>query len=116
MQRIELVSATSRETVLRRGIASVRSRTRPTSRAPLTTAVAAATPKITASVTQQTERVNHAISGTMERVDETAARLLNMGQLPSKDDLRDLIASTLLHEVGHYLGLDEDDLDERGLG
>lgn len=32
-----------------------------------------------------------------------------------EDDLRDLIASTLLHEVGHYLGLDEDDLDERGL-
>ncbi len=33
-----------------------------------------------------------------------------------EDDLRELIASTLLHEVGHYLGLDEDDLDERGLG
>lgn len=32
-----------------------------------------------------------------------------------EDDLRDLIATTLLHEVGHYLGLDEDDLDERGL-
>lgn len=33
-----------------------------------------------------------------------------------EDDLRDLIGTTLLHEVGHYLGLDEDDLDERGLG
>jgi predicted Zn-dependent protease with MMP-like domain len=32
------------------------------------------------------------------------------------DELRDLVSSTLLHEVGHYLGLDEDDLDERGLG
>lgn len=30
---------------------------------------------VTASVTQQTERVNHAISGTMERVDETADRV-----------------------------------------
>ena len=27
-----------------------------------------------------------------------------------------LVSSTLLHEVGHYLGLDEEDLDERGLG
>lgn len=34
----------------------------------------------------------------------------------SADDLQDIIATTLLHEVGHYLGLDEDDLDERGLG
>jgi predicted Zn-dependent protease with MMP-like domain len=33
----------------------------------------------------------------------------------SEEDLHELIASTLLHEVGHYLGLDEDDLDERGL-
>lgn len=32
------------------------------------------------------------------------------------DELRDLVSSTLLHEVGHYLGLDEADLDERGLG
>jgi predicted Zn-dependent protease with MMP-like domain/predicted Zn-dependent protease len=32
------------------------------------------------------------------------------------DELRDLISSTLLHEVGHYLGLDEEDLDARGLG
>ena len=32
------------------------------------------------------------------------------------DDVRDLIGTTLLHEVGHYLGLDEADLDERGLG
>ncbi|MCC7108966.1 MAG: metallopeptidase family protein [Deltaproteobacteria bacterium] len=33
-----------------------------------------------------------------------------------EDELRDLVSSTLLHEVGHYLGLDEEDLDERGLG
>lgn len=30
---------------------------------------------VTARVTQQTERVNHAISGTMERVDDTADRV-----------------------------------------
>ena len=30
---------------------------------------------VTASVSQQTERVNHAISGTMDRVDETAHRV-----------------------------------------
>ena len=30
---------------------------------------------VTASVSQQTERVNHAISGTMERVDDTAGRV-----------------------------------------
>ncbi len=34
----------------------------------------------------------------------------------TKDELKDLVSSTLLHEVGHYLGLDEADLDERGLG
>jgi len=33
-----------------------------------------------------------------------------------EDELRDLIATTLLHEIGHYLGLDEDDLIDRGLG
>lgn len=33
----------------------------------------------------------------------------------TEDELRDLIASTLLHEVGHFLGLDEEDLEERGL-
>lgn len=31
-------------------------------------------------------------------------------------DLRDLIATTLWHEIGHYLGLDEEDLEARGLG
>ena len=27
----------------------------------------------------------------------------------------DEVRTTLLHELGHYLGLDEDDLTERGL-
>jgi len=29
---------------------------------------------------------------------------------------REEVRATLLHELGHYLGLDEIDLDERGLG
>ena len=29
---------------------------------------------------------------------------------------RDEVRTTFLHELGHYLGLDEDDLTERGLG
>ena len=29
---------------------------------------------------------------------------------------REEVRATLLHELGHYLGLDETDLDERGLG
>ena len=29
---------------------------------------------------------------------------------------REEVRATYLHELGHYLGLDEDDLDERGLG
>ena len=29
---------------------------------------------------------------------------------------REEVRTTLLHEIGHYLGLDEDDLDARGIG
>ena len=29
---------------------------------------------------------------------------------------REEVRTTFLHELGHYLGLDEDELDERGLG
>lgn len=32
-----------------------------------------------------------------------------------KDRFRDEVHTTYLHELGHYLGLDEDDLIERGL-
>jgi predicted Zn-dependent protease with MMP-like domain len=32
-----------------------------------------------------------------------------------EEDLREQVRITLLHEIGHYLGLDEDDLFERGL-
>ena len=31
------------------------------------------------------------------------------------ESFRDEVHTTLLHELGHYLGLDEDDLTERGL-
>jgi predicted Zn-dependent protease with MMP-like domain len=33
----------------------------------------------------------------------------------SDDEMVDEIGVTLLHEIGHHLGLDEDDLDQRGL-
>jgi predicted Zn-dependent protease with MMP-like domain len=34
----------------------------------------------------------------------------------SEDKLRDQIRITLWHELGHHVGLDEDDLDELGYG
>jgi len=40
--------------------------------------------------------------------------LWNMTQ-GAEADYRDEVRITYLHELGHYLGLDEDDLDERGL-
>ena len=43
--------------------------------------------------------------------------LENIWDLADEDDAayREEIRTTLLHELGHYLGLDEADLDERGL-
>jgi predicted Zn-dependent protease with MMP-like domain len=32
-----------------------------------------------------------------------------------EDDFRDEVGTTYLHELGHYLGWDEDDLTDRGL-
>lgn len=32
-----------------------------------------------------------------------------------EEDYRDEVATTFLHELGHFLGWDEDDLEERGL-
>ena len=32
-----------------------------------------------------------------------------------EDEFRFEVRTTLMHELGHYLGLDEDDLDERGI-
>jgi predicted Zn-dependent protease with MMP-like domain len=33
----------------------------------------------------------------------------------NEDQMRDEVSTTLLHEIGHYLDLDEDEVDERGL-
>jgi predicted Zn-dependent protease with MMP-like domain len=33
----------------------------------------------------------------------------------NEEDFREEVGATYLHELGHYLGLDEDDLTERGL-
>jgi predicted Zn-dependent protease with MMP-like domain/Flp pilus assembly protein TadD len=41
----------------------------------------------------------------------------NLEQLAAdEEELEDEIRTTVYHEVGHYLGLDEDDLDRLGLG
>ncbi len=54
------------------------------------------------------------VQRSKERVDETAARLLNMGQLPSKDDLRDLTrqAGRLRRQTKKILAA-LDDLEEK---
>ncbi|MBA2304143.1 MAG: hypothetical protein H0W08_16120 [Acidobacteria bacterium] len=62
---------------------------------------------VTASVSQQTERVNHAISGTMERVDETADRV--KGSVRDRVNhavgvargIRAIVMSVLGHESRH---------------
>jgi len=48
---------------------------------------------VTARVTQQTERVDHAISGTIERVDETAERV------------KDSVVDKMNHAVGVVRGV-----------
>ncbi|MBA3639732.1 MAG: hypothetical protein M3541_05680 [Acidobacteriota bacterium] len=62
---------------------------------------------VTASVSQQTERVNHAISGTMERVDDTADRV--KGSVRDKMNqavgmargIRAIVMSVLGHDDRH---------------
>jgi len=62
---------------------------------------------VTASVNQQTERVNHAISGTMDRVDETADRV--KGSVRDKVNqavgvargIRAIVMSVLGHDQRH---------------
>ena len=62
---------------------------------------------VTASVSQQTERVNHAITGTMERVDETAGRV--SGSVRDKINqaigmargIRAIVLSVLGHDTRH---------------
>ena len=43
--------------------------------------------------------------------------LENIWEMVERDveEFRSEVRTTLLHELGHYLGLDEDELDERGL-
>jgi hypothetical protein len=63
--------------------------------------------KVTASVSQQTERVNHAITGTMDRVDETAGRV--SGSVRDKINqaigmargIRAIVMSVLGHDARH---------------
>jgi predicted Zn-dependent protease with MMP-like domain len=38
-----------------------------------------------------------------------------LGEFPDRDDLADEIEITILHEIGHYFALDEDDLERLGL-
>ena len=62
---------------------------------------------VTASVSQQTERVNHAITGTMERVDDTAGRV--KGSVRDKMNqavgmargIRAIVMSVLGHDGRH---------------
>ena len=62
---------------------------------------------VTASVNQQTQRVNHAISGTIERVDDTAGRVT--GSVRDKVSqaigmargLRAVVMSVLGHDTRH---------------
>jgi predicted Zn-dependent protease with MMP-like domain len=44
----------------------------------------------------------------------TIYRLPLEGDFPDPDDLEDEIRITVLHEIGHYFGLDEDRLGELG--
>lgn len=62
---------------------------------------------VTAQVSHQTERVNHAISGTMDRVDETAGRVT--GSVRDKINqavgmargIRAIVMSVLGHDTRH---------------
>lgn len=38
-----------------------------------------------------------------------------LANFPDEDDLREQIEVTILHEIGHYFGLDEDDMERLGL-
>lgn len=38
-----------------------------------------------------------------------------LASYPDEDDLREQVEVTILHEIGHYFGLDEDDMERLGL-
>lgn len=56
-------------------------------------------------------------SGAMQLPAQIILFLENIWDLAEEDEAsyREEIRTTLLHELGHYLGLDEIDLEERGL-
>ena len=56
-------------------------------------------------------------SGALQLPPQIILFLENIWELAEEDEAfyREEIRTTLLHELGHYLGLDEIDLEERGL-
>ena len=56
-------------------------------------------------------------SGALQLPAQIILFLENVWELAEEDEViyREEIRTTLLHELGHYLGLDEIDLEERGL-
>ena len=56
-------------------------------------------------------------SGALQLPAQIILFLENLWELAEEDEAiyREEIRTTLLHELGHYLGLDEIDLEERGL-
>ena len=56
-------------------------------------------------------------SGALQLPAQIILYLENIWELAEEDEdcYREEIRTTLLHELGHYLGLDEIDLEERGL-
>ena len=56
-------------------------------------------------------------SGALQLPAQIILFLENIWELAEEDEAvyREEIRTTLLHELGHYLGLDEIDLEERGL-
>jgi predicted Zn-dependent protease with MMP-like domain len=56
-------------------------------------------------------------SGALQLPPQIILYLENLWDLAEGDEAyyREEVRATYLHELGHYLGLDEDDLEERGL-
>ena len=67
---------------------------------------------VTARVSQQTERVDHAISGTIHRVDETADRV--KGSLRDKVNQAVGVVRGIRAVITSFLGNDTDDSVRRG--
>ena len=59
------------------------------------------------------EKSNLAIAGDLDRIEIFQRNVERV--VDDKDELREELKVTLLHEIGHHLGWDEDDLEKRGL-